>query len=84
MIAQDESDAFYDPATSHPLLRYIIRYSLTIFFILLLLLIPGIAFFVITIILQQPMEIGMSVALISFFCYVYFAWKTEVWKHIKR
>lgn len=84
MNLKDESDAFYDPAVSHPLIRYIIRYSLTIFFILLLLFIPGLAFFIITILLQQPMKLGMSIALLSFFCYVYYAWKSEIWAHIKR
>ncbi len=82
-MSSDEDDC-KDPASKHPWKRYIIRSFITEIFILLALAIPFFIFYIISIIVGLPTEIGILVAFISFIIYIYIFFKKELWSKVKR
>jgi len=79
----DES-VFYDPAEQTPLKRYVIRATLASIIYLLLLIIPAIVFYCVSILLDLPDTWGILCAFVSFFAYLYVFWKKELWNLIQR
>jgi predicted nucleic-acid-binding Zn-ribbon protein len=79
-----DDSAFADPAKQAPIKRYMIRGFWTSFLYILLFVIPGIVFFLISILFGLPNQIGIFFAFLSFFIYIYFFWKNELWNMIKR
>jgi hypothetical protein len=73
-----------DPAKTHPWRRHIVRSSFTYIFIYLILIIPGLVFFIISIVAGFPTEIGMLSAFVSLFLYLFILWKKELWNYIRR
>ena len=79
-----DDPVFADPAEQAPIKRYIIRGFWTSFLYLLLLVIPGIVFYLISILFGLSNQIGIFFAFVSFFIYIYFFWKMELWNMIQR
>ena len=80
----DQDDEFNDPAEHHPFLRLLMRYFILLFLIFLSVFIPGITFFVVSILLKLPTELGTILGLVTFVFYLYLMWKKELWNLIKR
>lgn len=82
--SSSDKDYFKDPAEAAPVRRYVARSLLTSALILGAVILPGIAYGLISIIGPFPNEVGVVGALLSFVLYVYIAWKKELWNTIKR
>ena len=80
---QDIND-YMDPAASAPIRRYLIRGFWTYFILLLILIIPGVVFVLISVWAGFVYEVGVLSALLSFFCLIYVVWKNELWNKIQR
>ena len=76
--------SYEDPAKSAPFRRYVIRSFWTVSLYLLILVIPGIVFFIISELAGFPSNIGVLFAFLSFFGYIYFLCKKELWNKIQR
>ena len=84
MMKDEPEDEFKDPAEHHPFLRLIIRYFILLFLLFLSIFIPGITFFLVSIVLKLPTELGTILGLLAFVLYLYLLWKKELWNLIKR
>jgi len=73
-----------DVAESAPTQRFILRYLTAAFLFLLLIIIPGFVFFLVSVYGGFRIEIGFLLACISFLVYLYILWKKELWNMIKR
>ena len=73
-----------DVAESAPTQRFVLRYVTAAFLFLLFLIIPGLAFFVVSIYIGFQTEIGFLFACASILVYIYIFWKKELWNSIKR
>lgn len=79
-----EEDVFKDPAAHHPFIHLMIRYSTLLFLLFLSVFIPGITFYLVSIVLKLPTTLGTILGLLAFFFYLYIMWKKELWNLIKR
>ncbi len=73
-----------DPAQSHPWKRFIVRGFVTQLFIYLSIIIPGLVFFLVSILIGASFVIGILLAFISFVVYIYILCKKELWNKIRR
>ncbi len=73
-----------DIAESAPTQRLILRYLTAAFLFLLLIIIPGIVFFLVSVYGGFHIEIGFLFAGVSVLVYLYILWKKELWNMIKR
>jgi len=79
-----EEDYNLDPAKDHPWKRYFIREFSTNFLILIILIIPALVFYFVSLLVGLSETIGISLAFISFIMLVYLILKKELWNKIKR
>ena len=79
-----DDPVFNDPAEKAPLKRYIIRHSWASLIYLLLFIIPLFVFYIVSILLSFPDELGIICSFVSFIAYFYIFWKKELWNLIKR
>ena len=84
MANTTREDIVEDPAESHPWKRYILRNFITKSLIYLAIIIPASVFFLVSILLNFSIKIGIILAACSFFGYIYFLWKKELWNKIMR
>ena len=75
---------YEDPAKTAPVRRYVIRSFWAVSLYLLILVIPGMVYFLISELAGFPNDIGVLFAFLSFFGYIYFLWKKELWNKIQR
>ncbi len=82
---KNHDEIYYeDPAAKAPIRRYIIRGFWVIFLYLLILIIPALAYILISELAGLPNNVGVGFAFLSFFGYIYIVWKKELWNIIKR
>ena len=79
-----DDPVFDDPAEKAPLKRYIIRNLWASLIYLLLFVIPLFVFYIVSILLSFPDELGIICSFVSFIAYFYIFWKKELWNLIKR
>jgi len=75
---------YVDPAKAAPVQRYLIRSFWVAFLYILIFVIPALTYLIISELAGLPSNVGGFFAILSFFGYVYFLWKKELWKLIKR
>ncbi len=84
MIDDNQEDVFKDPAAHHPFIHLVIRYSTLLFLLFLSVFIPGITFYLVSIVLHLPTTLGTIIGLLAFILFLYLMWKKELWNLIKR
>jgi hypothetical protein len=84
MVDDDQEDVFKDPAAHHPFIHLMIRYFTLLFLLFLSIFIPGITFYLVSIVLKLSTTLGTILGLLTFALYLRLLWKKELWNLIKR
>jgi len=79
-----EEDSNVESANDHPWRGYIIREFSTNFLFLIILIIPALVFYIVSVLVGLSTIIGISLTFLSFIIVVYLILKKELWNIIKR
>jgi hypothetical protein len=83
-MKEKKGDSPLDPANSNPWKRYFIREFSTNFLFLIILIIPALVFYIVSVLAGLSTSIGIFLAFIFFIILVYLILKKELWNIIKR